>query len=258
MALGRWYRDWRRRRWLREAPLAPDAWRRVLDGLPWLDWLDADGQARLGALSALFVREKQWFLREDLDLDDHQRLLIAAQACLPILNLGLEWYRGWHSLVIYPGSFLVPQEYHDAAGVVHRSEETRAGEAWRGGPMVLSWEDVVGCIRGEGYNVIIHECSHKLDMLNGEANGRPPLHREMSARRWAAVFSAAFEALEATVARGEESFLDPYGAEGPAEFFAVASEAFFTIAGELRDEHPDLYRELAAFYRQDPATQRPA
>jgi len=253
MALGRWYRERRRARWLRQQPPEPGRWRRVLESLPLLTRLDTDARHRLGELSTLFVREKQWFPTQELALDEEQRLWIAAQACLPILNLGLEWYRGWHSLVIYPGSFLVSREYADAAGVIHRDQEARAGEAWLGGPMVLSWEDMDAHAGAVGFNVIIHECSHKLDMLSGEANGRPPLHREMSPRRWAQVLGGAYERLCQAVAQGEAHFLDAYGAEAPAEFFAVASEAFFTLPGALREELPAVYRELAAFYRQDPA-----
>lgn len=250
MALARWYRNWRRARWLQRDPPDWQRWQRVIDGLPLLQHLDKPQQQKLAELSQLFVLEKRWYPMEELVLDETDRLSIAAHACLPILELGLEWYRRWYSLVIYPGSFLVPQEYTDAAGVLHRHQELRAGEAWRGGPIVLSWEDIQA--QRAGYNVIIHECSHKLDMLSGQVNGRPPLHEGMSAERWAAVLGAHFEALRDALARGEQTFLDPYAAEAPEEFFAVSSEVFFSLPTALWHHHPDLYRELARFYRQDP------
>lgn len=253
MAMGRWYRRWRRRRWLQHHPPDPRCWQTVRTRLPLLGFLDEQEQARLAALSALFIHEKQWFLQEGLELGDGERLGIAAQACLPILKLDLDWYRGWHSLVIYPDSFLVSQDYADEAGVVHHHQEARAGEVWPTGPMVLSWADIQARWDSAGFNVIIHECSHRLDMLNGEANGRPPLHPEMSPQRWARVLGEHYQALSRAVERGEETFLDPYGTEHPAEFFAVASETFFTLPAGLRDHHPALYAELSAFYRQDPA-----
>lgn len=131
------------------------------------------------------------------------------------------------------------------------------GESWLAGPVVLSWADAE--MRGDehGYNVVIHEFAHKLDMLNGEANGFPPLHAGMDRGAWSRDFSAAYEDCRARLERGEPARIDPYAAESPAEFFAVLSEVFFEIPDAVLAEYPGVYRQLAAFYRQDPAARLP-
>ena len=128
------------------------------------------------------------------------------------------------------------------------------GESWLAGPVILSWEDAERRGEAQGYNVVIHEFAHKLDMLNGDANGYPPLHAGMSREEWTRVFDAAYRGFCARVERNEQSGVDPYAAESPAEFFAVLSEAFFEIPEVVRAEHPEVYGQLAAFYRQDPGT----
>jgi Mlc titration factor MtfA (ptsG expression regulator) len=145
----------------------------------------------------------------------------------------------------------------DHDGVQHHVEEPMTGESWLAGPVILSWEDAERRGEEQGYNVVIHEFAHKLDMLNGDANGFPPLHSGMSREDWSRVFGGAYEDFRARVERGEDTAVDPYAAESPAEFFAVLSEAFFEIPETVRAEHPELYAQLAAFYRQDPAG-RPA
>lgn len=247
------YRAWRRRRLLNRARLPENAWRQTLAELPLLRRLDAAERQRLRALVVLFLHEKSLQAAGQGTLDEHTRLRIAAQACLPILNLGLDYYRGWHSVIVYPGGFLARHEYLDEAGVVHDVASPLIGEAWEQGPVILSREDVNETTVLDGYNVVIHEFAHKLDMLTGSANGLPPLHRDMRLEDWSQAFTAAYEALCREVDAGLEPALDPYAAESPAEFFAIVSEAFFEIPDELQAVYPDVYRQLAAFYRQDPA-----
>jgi hypothetical protein len=136
---------------------------------------------------------------------------------------------------------------------VHQGDEPYAGEAWLGGPVVLSWADAQGTDYADGVNVVIHEFAHKLDMLNGEANGFPPLHAGMSRHVWAQAFAAAYEDFCARVDAGEDTLIDPYAGESAGEFFAVLSEAFFETPDVVRDEYPEVYAQLAQFYRQDPA-----
>lgn len=250
MPLATWYRHWQRSRWLRQHPPDMLHWRQLMRTLPLLGYLNPEQQYRLAQLSQLFIREKHWYAMEGLGLSIEAQQCIAAQACLPILELGLDWYRDWHSVVIYPTGFMVPQRYIDEAGVLHQDQELRAGEAWLRGPMVLSWEAIQ--MSSGAYNVIIHECSHKLDMLNGTINGQPPLHRGMSLQRWSRVLGESFTTLQKDLAWGREGFLDTYAAEAPEEFFAVASEAFFGSPQELQACQPSLYQELRCFYRQDP------
>jgi Mlc titration factor MtfA (ptsG expression regulator) len=183
-------------------------------------------------------------------------MAIAAQACMLILNLDLDYYRGWVEVIVYPDEFVVEYDYVDEDGIEHHVESPMTGESWLEGPVILSWADAE--LRGEdsGYNVVIHEFAHKLDMLNGDANGFPPLHPGMDREAWPRAFGAAYENFKARVERGEASAIDSYAAEHPAEFFAVLTEAFFETPGAVRAEYGEVYRQLAAFYRQDPAARQ--
>src|SRR5207244_9716380 len=143
------------------------------------------------------------------------------QSCILVRNLGIEYSRGWREIIVYPAEFVPGHEYTDEAGVVHQGDEAYAGEAWLHGPVILSWADAAETEYPDGVNVVIHEFAHKLDMLNGSANGYPPLHRGMSRRSWAEAFRAAYNDFCARVDRGEDSVIDPYASESPAEFFAV-------------------------------------
>ena len=156
------------------------------------------------------------------------------------------------------------KKHMDEAGVLHHVEEPMSGESWERGPVILSWADAEEAGRGDGYNVVVHEFAHKLDMLNGEPNGFPPLHADMSAKAWKAAFSEAYEDFRGSVDAAEampehrvqqaldELPIDPYAAESPGEFFAVASEAFFETPELLAPAYPAVYEQLRLFYRQDP------
>ncbi len=233
----------------------PDAlWQETLARLPFLGWLSADGRQRLRALTTRFLDEKEFTATGGLELDDRMRLSIAVQGCLPILNLGLDWYAGWVGIVVYPAEFVIPRSIIDEDGVVHEYDEVASGEAWGGGPLLVSWQDVE--MAGAGYNVVIHEFVHKLDMLNGEADGLPPLHPGMLPADWEAALSAAYDDFCERVDAGEDTTLDPYAAESPGEFFAVLAEAFFETPQMLHDEYPAVYAQLAAFFRLDPLAGR--
>ncbi|TAN78247.1 MAG: zinc-dependent peptidase [Gallionella sp.] len=247
-------KNWRRRRTLQRAALPDEAWRAAVSGLPLLRGLSGDELERLRELATLFLHEKQVVAPGGFPLDDDMRIKIAAQACLPILNLGLDYYAGWVSVIVYPDEFVPEHEFMDECGVVHLAHSPVKGESWEQGPVILSGADAVRCGEHDGVNVVIHEFAHKLDMLNGAMNGFPPLHQGMSPERWAQSFTAAFSDFCAKAETGMEMALDPYGTESPAEFFAVMSEAFFEIPHTLRQEYPDVYQQLTAFYRQDTAS----
>lgn len=251
-------KSWRRRWVLRRAALPEEVWRAVVSGLPLLRGLSREELARLRELVILFLHEKEVVAAGGFVLDDGTRIKIAAQACLPILNLGLDYYAGWVSVIVYPDEFVPEHEFTDEDGVVHVVRHPVMGESWERGPVILSGADAVRSGEHDGVNVVVHEFAHKLDMLNGAMNGFPPLHREMSPERWAQSFTAAYADCRAKVERGMEMALDPYVAENPAEFFAVTSEAFFETPHILRQEYPDVYRQLAEFYRQDPSARRNA
>ncbi len=235
------------------AEISQQRWQEVESVLPFLDHLSNDSRARLRSLALQFISEKEWHGARGLVLTQEIQLSIALQACLPVLKLGLSWYRGWVGIIIYPGDFVIPRQIMDDDGIVHEYEDEVLGEAWEGGPVLLSW---FGATEGEdigGINVVLHEFAHKLDMRRGAPEGLPPLHPGMSRGDWIAAFAPAFGDFQKRVDAGEETELDPYASESPAEFFAVMSEAFFQTPLLLRREYPAVYRQLSLFYRQDPA-----
>ncbi|CRI64769.1 conserved hypothetical protein, MtfA-like [Thiocapsa sp. KS1] len=234
------------------ARVDPQDLARVLDALPLLDELTDEETRRLADLALLFLRDKRLDPAQGLALTDAMRLAIALQACLPVLELGLDWYSGWYAVIVYPEEFVPEREVVGDDGVVWTEREAKSGEAWEQGPIILSWADVEAGMERDGYNVVIHELAHKLDMRDGAANGCPPLHAGMSPKVWAETFSAAYENLCLRVDAGEETPIDPYATESPAEFFAVLSETFFELPDLLYAEYPKVYEQLRDFYRQDP------
>jgi Mlc titration factor MtfA (ptsG expression regulator) len=254
--IARW---WRARSLARaHAGIDPALWPQAFGALPLLDGLDPGARRRLRDLAALFLQRKALELSQGARADARTCVEIALQASLPILELGLDWYRGWHAVILYPDEFVPAREVIDEDGIVWIDDEPKSGEAWEHGPVILSLADAMAGRERDGYNVVIHELAHKLDMRSGAANGHPPLHAGMSHERWAQAFGDAYDDLcrraDRFAGTAHEPLLDPYAAESPAEFFAVCSEAFFELPHMLIDEYPGVYGQLAAFYRQDPAT----
>jgi Mlc titration factor MtfA (ptsG expression regulator) len=248
-------RAWRRQRILRRNPLSLSDWAAVCRQLPILDGLAADELQRLGEACVLFLHDKQLSCLPGVTLGRHERLLLAAQAQLPLLQLDdLDWYQGYHEILVYPEDFLSPQRHRDASGVVHEWQAGHSGEAWQQGPVILAWSGVLASGEWNAYNLVIHEMAHKLDMLNGSANGLPPLHRNMRISDWAQAMQEAFDHLNRQLDSNPDAdtAIDPYAAENPAEFFAVCSEYFFSAPDLLHDAYPEVYAQLQLFYRQDP------
>ena len=248
-----WFRDWRRKRVIRRAGLDEDLWDATLERYAFLQVLSPAERERLRERVLLFLHEKSMHGARGLVVSEEMRVAIAAQACILILNLDIDFYRGWADVIVYPEEFVAEYEYTDEDGVVHEVREPMSGESWQAGPVILSWADAAETMPGTGYNVVIHEFAHKIDMLNGDANGFPPLHADMERDNWVQVFTRAYDDLRAALERGEETAIDPYAAEHPAEFFAVMSEAFFDLPTVVRVRYPDVYAQLSRFYRQDPA-----
>ena len=236
-----------------------DLWKRTLVRYPFLRRRSVeDGQA-LRRLTSLFLDRKEFTAGGGLKLTDAVVVAIAAQAVLPVLRLGLARYDGFVGIVVHPGQVLARREVTGEDGLVHEYDEVLAGEAMEGGPVMLSWQDVraAGPMAAQGYNVVIHEFAHVLDMADGRSDGVPLLPAEMSRSQWQHTLHEEFMVLQAQVDRTAEGglvpALDAYGAEGEDEFFAVASEAFFTSPNLLQLAHPALYALFRRFYRQDPA-----
>jgi len=205
--------------------------------------------------AVLFLHHKHLSPLPGVELDAHARLLLAVQAELPLLHLAdLNWYQGFHEIVLYPDDFISPQRHRDPSGVVHEWEGEHSGEAWLQGPVILAWPGVQASGQWDGYNLVIHELAHKLDMLNGDANGLPPPHSNMAVQAWAKAMQSAFDQMNAELDANPdaETAIDPYAAEDPAEFFAVTSEYFFSAPDLLNQAFPAVYAQLALFYRQDP------
>ena len=214
-----------------------------------------DLQSRLRDFAGRFLADKANTPAADLELDDDRRLLLAVCCCLPVLHMGYEWLDGWHELIVYPGEFGVRRrDIDEATGVESEWDDTLVGEAWDRGPVVLSWSDVVADLDEPtpGYHVVAHEIAHKLDILDGHMDGTPPLPDAVRRSAWIAAFQPAFDALCAEVDAGRETVIDPYAAEAPDEFFAVATEYHFTDAEYLREVLPDIAEQLATFYGEPP------
>ena len=244
------FSGWRRRRGAATETVGAALWQRVEGRLPFLAHLTPEERGRLRRLAMDFLASKEFSGAHDFVVDDEARLTIALQACLLVLHRGLEHYADWVGIIVYPGDFVIPRQLVDENGVVHEFDDAVLGEAWQGGPVLLSWFDDDADLGG--VNVVLHEFAHKLDMRSGSADGMPPLPEGMDRRAWQRVFRAAYEDFCGRVDDGEDTAIDPYAAEAPAEFFAVMSETFFQEPALLREEYPDVYEQLRLFYGQDP------
>jgi Mlc titration factor MtfA (ptsG expression regulator) len=239
-------------------PIPDDLWKRTLVRYPFLRRRDPGAAAELRRLASLFLDRKEFSPAGGLKLTNQIVVAIAAQACLPVLRLGLGRYDGFVGVVVHPDQVLARREVADEAGVVHTYDEVLSGEALQGGPVMLSWRDVRGAGSGDiAYNVVIHEFAHVLDMEDGVADGVPRLPRELGRDEWLSVLSGEYESFTRRVEAAEPTTLDAYGAQSIDEFFAVASEGFFVMPRRTRAEQPALYALLARFYRQDPAAENP-
>ena len=246
-------KKWRRRR-LDKLPF-PATWLRILrERVPYYRLLSGDEQTQLQKLVRVFLSEKEFEGCGGLKMTDEIRVTIAAQACILLLNREHDYYAGLHSILVYPSSYQAPSKFVDPAGVVHEGDESRLGEAWLRGAIILSWDDVRrdSADFQDGHNVTFHEFAHQLDQQDGTFDGAPLLEKRSSYRSWARVLMKEYRALGDAAERGQETLLDQYGATNPAEFFAVITEAFFECPKALKEKHPELYDELRKFFHQDP------
>lgn len=275
----RWLRLWgvifawldeRRRKRLLQSPF-PEEWERILSSnMVHFGYLEAGEQERLRGLIQLFVAEKEWEGCNGLVLTDEMKVTIAGQACLLLLGFfdasggplfrSPELYANVETILVYPSTF-VPRRSEGSIFAIPGIEPPLlplVGEAHRRGPVILTWNSVRRSARNprHGHNVVYHEFAHKLDMLDGAADGVPPLRDGAEYERWNRVCKAEYERLRALSDAGHEGVLDPYGSTDESEFFAVVTEAFFDEPLELQEEYPSLYEVMAAFYRQDTAARQ--
>lgn len=246
------YSYWRDSR-IRKKPF-PEAWESAVQrGLPVFHALPVDQQARLKQLIKLFIARKKFYGCAGLQVTDEMRVVIAAQACLLLLNQSGRVYPKLRSILVYPSAFRVQHAARQEDGTVDASGRDLAGESWSNGKVILAWDSVERGVRDftDGNNVVLHEFAHQLDSASGSTNGAPSLHKN-SYRTWSAVFSSNFDNLRRRAQRRRATVMDTYGATNPAEFFAVATETFFEKPHELHARRPELYAELQQYYQMDP------
>lgn len=244
----------RRREAIRAEPF-PEAWREILErNMPRARRLSPEDRRELEGHVQVFLAEKSFEGCGGLEITDEIRVTIAGHACLLLLRREGAEYAGLDSIVVYPSAYVAASTRVEG-GVVIESRDVRLGESWHRGTVVLAWDSVLhGATNArDGHNVVLHELAHQLDAEDGDMDGAPALPLRSMYTAWARVLGEEFAELCERVHRGRRTDLDPYGATSPPEFFAVVTEAFFETPARLRRRHPELYEQLAAFYRQDPA-----
>ena len=252
-----WIRD-NHRAEIREQPFPP-AWEVFVEtNLSHYRLLDEAERTELKAMMQVFLEEKLWEGCGGLELSDEIRVTVAAQACLLQLGLPHDYYRNVESILIYPSTVLLPEHQpgvFESVGAPLDASIPILGQAFARGPVILVWDAVLHGARHpeQGHNVVYHEFAHKLDMLDGAADGTPPLADSDQLAEWVDVCSREFLRLRSLAEKGHKTFLDAYGAQNEAEFFAVATEEFFDRPLALQGHSPDLYHVLSSYYRQDPA-----
>ena len=250
-------RDWRERRAVARHAIPDALWELTLLRYPFLAQRNAEDLAELRRLCSLFLASKEFHGANGFEVTDEVAVAVAAQACLPVLRLGLSWYDGFVGIVMHEGEVVAQRRFEDEDGIVHEYDEELAGEAMEGGPLMLSWNaiavsnDPAQFGVDEVFNVVIHEFAHVMDMRDGVADGVPPLPLD-ERERWIEVIDAEWAKFCERIDAGEHTLIDPYGAEAVEEFFAVAAEAFFVAPAVMRAEEPALYALLSGFFQQDP------
>jgi len=232
----------------------------------WQDWLRArtsiyarvppELRSRLHELIRIFVGEKTFVGCNGLTVTEEMRVVIAAYACLLVVNRPdvprWHFYDDLFSILVYPTPFIVPHTHRDGHGVITEGHRVLSGQAWDSRRIIVSWQDIEDGLT-TGHNVVLHEFAHYLDMEDETMDGAPGLGSVRAYREWSRVFWDEYDRLRASLGAGQPTFLDPYAASAPAEFFAVVTEAFFEKPRELELQHAGLYEQLRRYYRVDPA-----
>ncbi len=250
----------RRRKKLRAKPI-PTEWPKwIANNFALWNRIPEDERSEILTRIHVFLAEKNFEGCNGLEVTDEMRVTIAAQACLFLLHRKHDYYPSLLSILVYPEPFVTEMAEIDEAGVVTEVAKDQAGQTWSQGSLILAWDEVVegGRDLSDGFNVVLHEFTHQLDLENGDIDGVPYLNSNEAYAKWIDTFGAALDAFRDDLDNGKRTFLDPYGAEHPCEFFAVAVESFFEEPKDFKRAHPDLYEELRAYFQQDPARWRPA
>jgi len=250
MKLLKKYENWRVLSAIKKQPLPYSVWKPV-SRLACVKHLSSVEKARLRILTSVLLEQKKFIGVQGLTLTENMKLIIAAQACVPVLKLGVNYYSGFVQVSIYPDAFWVDHKIIDASGILHYKRELLSGQSWSHGPVILSWNDIQKDMQSKSpqHNVIIHEFVHKIDMLNQGANGVPPISPSINSKNWGKVFRHAFAEITQQLQHHSRTRINAYSASSPAEFFAVVSEYFFMAPDYLHQHYPDVYKELKLFYK---------
>lgn len=248
------FKKGRRKRW-RSQPLKP-VWIEIIrHNVPYYQYLTSEEQAELHGHVQVFLHEKDFEGCGGLKITDEIRVTIAAQACILLLHRKADYFPLTTSILVYPHHYFAYSSKRLPGGIVEEGVQGRMGESWKGGPIVLSWDDVLKGAANphDGRNVVFHEFAHELDGESGAMDGAPSLPKATMYRSWARVLSREYEELLRDLEQNHRHMIDSYGATNPAEFFAVVTEEFFEIPVQLKSRHPELYEQMCSFYQQDPA-----
>jgi Mlc titration factor MtfA (ptsG expression regulator) len=241
---------------IKKQGLTAEQWEAAVADWPVMQRYQGKQRDRLREMSFRFLARKEIASGSGFQFTHAMLLKLATMACVPVLNLGLDWYDHWYTVILYEGDFVPHHPEQSEDGVVHTSSSVLSGEAWEQGPVILSWAAIceAGATSHHGLasNVVIHEMAHKLDMLRDGANGAPPMHPDMRAGEWHTIFTDAWEQLNHDHQHHRALPIDDYALTSPAEFFAVCSETFFEAPAHLNATLPEIYRLLSQFYRQAP------
>lgn len=249
----------RRRNRIRSQPF-PDSWLTILQrNVPYYGLLTPEDRQRLLGDIQVFIAEKNFEGCGGLEMTDEIKVTLAAYACILLLHLKHDYYPRLQSILVYPDAYPVPGVQTAVGNILLEGVEMRAGESWRTGAVVVSWNHSLSrpADPGGGRNVILHEFAHQLDQEDGPADGVPVLPSTSMYGAWARILGREYEALSQAAAANRPTLLDKYGATNPAEFFAVVTEYFFEQPQQLRERHPELYEELKLYYGQDPGIRTP-
>lgn len=256
-----WLTDRRRRRLLEDP--CPEAWEDILEeNVAAYELLDEDEQKRLRELVQVFIAEKHWEGCGGLELDDEMRVTVAGAGCLLLMGRDHDLFSEVDSILIYPSAVVLPDQARstfDGSARVNEGGKPILGLAVKGGAVVLAWDSALHGARDpkDGHNVVIHELAHKIDFIDGAADGTPMFETGAERRAWAAAMAPAYLEQKDRAERGKKSFLDDYAITNEAEYFAVATEAFFEKPRHLKRALPEVYEQLASFYKLDLAERQP-
>jgi len=245
---------------LRQSKIPLRLWHSTIANMPMVQRYTAQERLQLRLLAGDVLRLKQIVPVQGMVLTDEIRVTLATQVAMVVFGLesvnqlsALDWLRNWNHIIVYPTPFRNGREnLLSPNGLMMSQSAVQSGETSHQGGIIIDWQDdEPHPLRAHANQVFMHEMAHKLDMLDGNTNGHPPLHATMKESDWFSAFEGAYEKLQHQINHGQSPAINPYAATNPAEFFAVSTEYFFESPSILKRVLPDVYQQLCLFYKQD-------